>query len=174
MDVHSIGAGRFTQVAHVEQTGSTNVDLVEAAKADPHTPRVLIADEQLKGRGRRDRSWTMPAGGGLLISFFVPWADASTAHVVPTCLGLAAVSAAAQFERSVSLKWPNDLVDDADKKLGGMLSSAVGGGDSFEGVVAGLGCNISWPPKRCLNYPMPHPSIGSVVNRSTEPSSQQH
>ena len=153
MDVSNVGRGRFTRVDHVEQTGSTNVDLIESAKADPTTPLVLIADEQRAGRGRRDREWTMPPGGGLLISFFVPWKTASTVHIVPTCLGVAAVQAAAECGRSVELKWPNDLVDHGDKKLGGMLSSAVVDAGRFAGVVSGLGFNISWPTKDIAELP---------------------
>ncbi len=139
------GSGRFAQVDHVAQTGSTNDDLLAVAPTSPTHPRVLIADEQVAGRGRRDRTWTMPPGGGLLTSFFVPWIQADTAHMVPTCLGVAAVNAIAEHDRDVLLKWPNDLVDASDRKLGGMLSSAVVDDGRFIGVVAGLGCNVSWP-----------------------------
>ncbi len=147
------GAGRFSRIDHVPQTGSTNDDLVAAAPSAPDVARVLIADEQLTGRGRRDRTWEMPPGGGLLISFYVPWTASDDAHLVPTCLGVAAVEAAATFDRGVLLKWPNDLVDVRDHKLGGMLSSAVLDEGSFLGVVAGLGCNVSWPPSDMTELP---------------------
>lgn len=145
-DFSSIGSGRFQHIDYVAQTGSTNDDLASVVASTPAQPRVRIADEQVAGRGRRDRTWDMPAGGGLLISFFVPWTDAATAHLVPTCLGVAAVEAALGQGRVISLKWPNDLVDDEDRKLGGMLSSASLHQGDMIGVIAGLGCNVSWPP----------------------------
>ena len=92
----------------------------------------------------------MAPGGGLLVSFYVPWTAAATAHLVPTALGVAAVDAIEETGRSVGLKWPNDLVVASGQKLGGMLSNTVlshtmGAGTSLAGVVVGLGCNVSWP-----------------------------
>jgi len=151
MNTDAMGAGRFDAVDHVDQAGSTNDDLQQLAGDDPQTPRVLIADEQIAGRGRRDRTWTMPPGGGLLISFYVPWVQREIAHIVPTCLGnaaIAAISSAVDFHAGspeIGLKWPNDIVDDRDRKLGGMLSTSVTVDGSLVGVVAGLGLNVSWP-----------------------------
>lgn len=88
-----------------------------------------------------------------MVSFYVPWLDAPTAHLVPTALGVAIVDTIAQTNRSVGLKWPNDVVvatgDEPElvgRKLGGMLSSSVVLDGDFQGVVAGLGCNVTWPP----------------------------
>ena len=94
-----------------------------------------------------------------MVSFFVPWSDTGTAHLIPIALGIAIVGAVEASGRSVGLKWPNDVVvrqsapDDGElegalvgKKVGGMLSSSVMTNNAFRGVVAGLGCNTSWPP----------------------------
>ena len=72
--------GRFTQIDWVARTTSTNADLAERARGGDVRGAVRIADEQTGGRGRRDRTWDMPAGGGLLSSFFVPWPDPATCH----------------------------------------------------------------------------------------------
>ena len=144
--------GRFQDVSSVEVTGSTNDDLAAIAAVDQTTPRVLFAEEQTAGRGRLDRSWDMARGGGLMVSFFVPWTQAQSAHLVPIALGVAAHDAVAVTGRSVGLKWPNDLVISrgalAGKKLGGMLSASVAAG-----VVTGLGCNVSWPPLGSAELP---------------------
>lgn len=162
MDLNNLTAGRFQDVEWVSQTGSTNADLLEQAKVEPGLPRVLIADEQTAGRGRLDRSWDMTPGGGLMISFYVPWPTSATAQLLPTALGVAISAVIEQSGRSTALKWPNDIVvgsavvgsaavssagvDLEGKKLGGMLSSSVVVDGKFAGVVAGLGCNVSWPP----------------------------
>jgi len=55
----------------------------------------------------------------------------------------------------VKLKWPNDLVDDEGRKLGGFLAELEAGGDTFgtgpriRHVVLGLGLNVNqvdFPP----------------------------
>ncbi len=86
-----------------------------------------------------------------MVSFYVPWSEASEAHVIPTALGVAAVTAIEASGRTVGLKWPNDLLavsgdlELSGKKVGGMLSEVVMIDGQFSGVVAGLGCNTSWP-----------------------------
>ena len=174
-------AGRFQHVSWVEQTGSTNADLAKTAVADPTVAKVLFADEQTAGRGRLDRSWEMAAGGGLMVSFFVPWSDAPTGHLVPIALGVAAAESIGATGRSVGLKWPNDIVangerdivangETAGKKLGGMLSASVVIDGSTKGVVAGLGCNISWPPADYAELP-DATSLNRLADAPVEPES---
>ena len=52
-------ADDFTTIDFVEKTGSTNTDLMQATNVADGT--VLLADEQLSGKGRLGRSWTAPA-----------------------------------------------------------------------------------------------------------------
>lgn len=159
MQRNDLIAGRFQHVSWVDQTGSTNADVAAMAVGEPSVARALFADEQTSGRGRLDRSWEQAKGSGLLVSFFIPWLDASTAHLVPTALGVAIAGAITDTGRSVGLKWPNDVVvkavgDPLDgKKLGGMLSSSVVTERGFCGVVAGLGCNVTWPPLKFPELP---------------------
>jgi len=95
----------------------------------------------------------MPAGGGVLMSFYVPWTDVQTMHAVPTALGVAAVDAVqTQLKESAAepmLKWPNDLMlrtPEADRKFGGMLSEVISGPDNAPfGIVCGVGINVTWP-----------------------------
>lgn len=155
-----LSAGRFQQVSWVETTGSTNADLVERAPAEPVRPLALFADEQTAGRGRLDRRWEQSRGGGLMVSFYVPWTNALLGHLVPTALAVATVVVIEGLERPVGLKWPNDVVVGeaagpalSGKKLGGMLSAAVLVDRKFAGVVVGLGCNVTWPPADSAELP---------------------
>lgn len=144
--------GRFVSIEWIGRTGSTNADLVALVRSNPtygNAGRVLLADEQESGRGRRGRGWMMPAGGGVLLSAFVPWTDPTSAHLVPTALGVAAVDAVRALDIDLSIKWPNDLVESGPpgRKVAGTLSEIVyseSGGDCL-GVVAGIGINVSWP-----------------------------
>ena len=135
----------------VESTGSTNVDIRAQIAANPSTPRVLLTDEQTEGKGRRDRSWKMIPAGGVLMSIYVPWSDAETAHVANTALGVAVVDAVDALAPAVvpRLKWPNDLLagnkTHRGRKLAGMLSEAVMNNGQILGVICGMGLNVSWP-----------------------------
>lgn len=153
MRLEQAAHGRFQNVSWVSSTGSTNMDLVAVAHREPGVPQVLFADEQTAGRGRRNRSWSMPPGHGLLVSFYVPWPSATEGHVIPTSLGVAAVEAIGHTGRRVQLKWPNDIISTKDKKVGGMLSEVVSVDGAFVGVVAGLGCNVSWPDPDDVDLP---------------------
>ena len=55
-------------VTHVDETGSTNADLLAAAVAGAPDRSVLVAAHQTAGRGRLDRRWDAPPGANLLVS----------------------------------------------------------------------------------------------------------
>ena len=140
--------GRFRSIEWIDETGSTNADLAARARAEGAVPAVLVAELQTAGRGRRDRRWEMPAGGGVLMSALVPRPDDGAPGRITMALAVATVDALRHLGAEVAVKWPNDIVAQDDRKLGGMLAelTPVGGsGPPGEAVVAGLGLNITWP-----------------------------
>jgi BirA family transcriptional regulator, biotin operon repressor / biotin---[acetyl-CoA-carboxylase] ligase len=134
-------------VRHVDETGSTNDDLIAAVSAGTAADRtVLVADHQTAGRGRLDRRWEAPPGANLLVSIVVAPAPAVPAEATHR-VGVAAVAAVRRFVRDdvapdVGLKWPNDLLV-GDRKLAGILAQRVLDHDA---VVVGLGLNVGWAP----------------------------
>ncbi len=141
---------RFAQVRRVERTGSTNADLLAAARAGAGE-QTLVADVQDAGRGRLERHWTAPAGASLLMSVLVrPPFPERGAHLLGSAMGLAALQSLEHLTGlRLGLKWPNDLVapgagpDGADAKLGGLLSE-LGTGEGGDAVVVGIGVNLAW------------------------------
>lgn len=142
---------RFSQIHWVSETGSTNTDLLDAArKGAPE--QALTTDFQSAGRGRLGRPWTAGPGASVIVSFLVrPPADLPSPHLATSAVGLAAAEAVeAVTGRRVGIKWPNDLVagtSDApdDRKLSGILAEAVVGAEGIEAVVVGIGINANWP-----------------------------
>jgi len=151
---------RFASVA------STN-DVVRAwlAAGEPEVC-LAVADEQTAGRGRNGRTWTAPPGAGLLASlgFRPTWLEPDRVWRLAATVSLAMADAAEEVaglpDRSVRLKWPNDLViatDDAGRalgssgehnavrKLGGVLGETEGLGTNDPRVVVGIGLNADWP-----------------------------
>lgn len=150
-DTNTALAGTRFTVDWVEQTGSTNDDLVAAAEAGAADGTVLVADHQTGGHGRRGRSWSAPPGSSLLVSILLrPELAPDDLHLLTTAVGVAAAEAVdEELAVPVGLKWPNDLVGltpDGDiRKLGGILAEAVWSGDRLDAVVIGLGLNVQWP-----------------------------
>jgi BirA family biotin operon repressor/biotin-[acetyl-CoA-carboxylase] ligase len=141
---------RFT-VGWVDETGSTNDDLLRAAEVGAPDGTVLVADHQRSGHGRRGRTWEAPASSSLLVSILLrPELDPEDLHLLTTAVGVAAAEAVdEELAVAVGLKWPNDLVatspEGDERKLGGILAEASWSGDRLDAVVVGLGLNVAWP-----------------------------
>ena len=152
--------GTRFRIRWVEETGSTNTDVAQAAGRGEPEGLVVAADHQGAGRGRFGRTWTAPPGSSLLCSFLLrPPPD--RVHLAVTAVGCAAAAACGRLTSvEPGLKWPNDLVIDLAslegspgpgwRKLAGILAEAVAEGDRVTGVVVGLGLNVAhWdlPPE---------------------------
>lgn len=131
-------------VTVVEETGSTNADLLaSAAEGAPHRT-VLTARHQTAGRGRLDRRWDAPPGANLLVSLLVRPAPEHP-HLVVQRVALAAAVACERLSGvRPELKWPNDLLLDG-AKLAGVLAQSRLGADSA--IVVGIGINCGWAPE---------------------------
>ncbi|MFT5204293.1 MAG: BirA family biotin operon repressor/biotin-[acetyl-CoA-carboxylase] ligase [Candidatus Aldehydirespiratoraceae bacterium] len=134
---------------HVTETGSTNADLVDEARAGNGSGAVLVADHQTAGRGRLDRVWEDNAGSSLLVSLRIPAQQNEAADRV-RAVGVASRAAVASLCSSTVLaKWPNDLVvvdGAAPGKLSGLLAEFVDG--AMPCVVVGVGINIAPIPSQ--------------------------
>lgn len=157
--------GTFTDVRHVAQTGSTNEDVLALGRAGEPEGVVLVAAEQLAGRGRHGRRWVAPAGAAALCSVLLR-PPAPVAPLITATLALAADDALRSLgARGVGIKWPNDLVVSGDdlegattRKVAGILAEAdwPSGSSIAAGhraprptdralVVAGIGINVTTP-----------------------------
>ncbi len=138
-----------------ERVGSTN-DVVRDWLA-AGTPEVClaIASEQTAGRGRAGRAWLAPPGAALLLSlgFRPSWLEPARAWQLAASVSLAMAAGAEAVaglpDRTIRLKWPNDLVVERDatgvRKLAGILGETQGLGTNDPRVVVGLGINADWP-----------------------------
>lgn len=142
---------RFGEVRWVEETGSTNRDLAESARAGEADGAVLVADYQSSGRGRRDRGWEAPPDASLLVSVLVrPSTESAETGLITVAMAVSAVEACSLIAPfGPGIKWPNDLIVVSDDsydglKLGGVLAEGVADGGRIGAVVAGLGLNVNW------------------------------
>lgn len=148
-----LAATRFSRVAQLAQTTSTNSVLLGEAEEGAAEGLVVVADHQSAGRGRFDRRWESPAATSLLMSVLLrpptEQLPPPRRHLAVAAVSLAVVEAALAAGGVVlALKWPNDLVADgggpaglADAKVAGVLAETVGAA-----IVVGIGVNVHWAP----------------------------
>jgi len=136
----------------VEETGSTNADLMARIKALPHRrnalarPIVRVAYLQTAGRGRRGRNWIAQPGDALLFSLacVIPrpidgLAGLSLAIGAALVDGLRTLPVAAPGQ--IALKWPNDVLLEGDKLVGILVETAWSTPEATA-VVIGIGTNV--------------------------------
>jgi BirA family biotin operon repressor/biotin-[acetyl-CoA-carboxylase] ligase len=149
-----IEAPFLTRQERFATIGSTN-DVVRGWLA-AGTPEVCLAlaDEQTAGRGREGRTWLAPPGRALLLSvgFRPTWLAPERVWRLAGIVSLAMADAAEEVaflpDRSIRLKWPNDLVIENGghvKKLAGVLGETEGLGGNDPRAVVGIGINADWP-----------------------------
>jgi BirA family biotin operon repressor/biotin-[acetyl-CoA-carboxylase] ligase len=149
------GADFLSRQQRFRSVESTN-DIVASWLAEGSAEVCLaLADEQTSGRGRSGRTWTAPAGRGLLLSLgfrptYLPtdrlW---RLGAVVALAMADASEETAGLSMGKVRLKWPNDLVVEAGeaglRKLAGILGESAGVGTPDVSAVVGIGINTDWP-----------------------------
>lgn len=129
----------------VDETGSTNADLISrAAAGEDVAGAVLIAENQIAGRGRNGRTWSAVPRAQVTMSMSIPTAGlpAATWGWVPLVTGLAVVDAVSEVAGvRAGLKWPNDVLAGPESgKLAGILAEvSVPAGV----IVVGVGLNVS-------------------------------
>jgi BirA family biotin operon repressor/biotin-[acetyl-CoA-carboxylase] ligase len=131
-------------VHFLEEIGSTNVHAAELARAGAPEGAVVIADRQLSGKGRLNRSWQSPPGRNVYASIVLrPKVSLAESTRVTLAVGIAAAETIAAYcAGAVRLKWPND-VQVRGRKICGILSEMQGCGDQPEFIIVGIGVNIN-------------------------------
>ena len=146
------------EIRYFDTIGSTNDYAAYWAQHAPPDLSVVLADEQTAGRGRAGRQWLTPRGAALAISvILLPDRLNPDALSLMNGLGALAVSDALTYAYGLSpvIKWPNDVLLNG-VKVAGVLPESDWVGDRLQGVVLGMGINVSRaaiPPAGLVNFP---------------------
>ncbi|RKD72828.1 BirA family biotin operon repressor/biotin-[acetyl-CoA-carboxylase] ligase [Sinobaca qinghaiensis] len=135
----------FGRVVHsFDQVNSTQIPAHEAAREDAPEGTIVVAEEQLKGKGRMGRPFHSPKGTGLWCSLILR--PSFPPQQAPQLTLLTAVAIAEGVRKvtdlPVDIKWPNDLLI-ADKKIAGILIEMQSDPDEIHAVIVGFGLNIN-------------------------------
>lgn len=127
-----------------DKVESTNLLAVELAQRNAPEGVVVLADQQLSGRGRGSRSWHSPAGVGIYCSVVLrPQVEPEKGQLITLMAGVSIVKAIVlQTELFPRVKWPNDVLIN-DKKVAGILLEAKVSGARIGYAVIGFGINVN-------------------------------
>lgn len=131
------------RIEHFDVIESTNTYVGNCARNGSAEGLVAVADFQLAGKGRLDRTWTAPPGSSLLCSVLLrPPVSHQDMQLVVAAAALAVRGALANVTGcTVALKWPNDLLHN-EKKLAGLLSEYIAT-PAGPALVLGIGLNCT-------------------------------
>lgn len=134
-----------------ERVGSTNDLARERAHAGRAEGLVVLAEEQIAGRGRLGRGWSAPPGSSLLMSLLLrpAWMTPADAFTLTMLAGVALCEAIEQAAPArAALKWPNDLMlGQPPRKAAGILSELEVTDERVAWAVIGMGINVNWAPE---------------------------
>jgi BirA family biotin operon repressor/biotin-[acetyl-CoA-carboxylase] ligase len=128
---------------------STNDEARRLAEQGAAAGAVVVATEQLKGRGRHGRAWASPPGNlyaSLLLRPQATLAEAAQLSLVASLALAEALIALAPPGADVRVKWPNDVLVRGAKVAGLLLESAAAADERVDWLIVGSGVNIESAP----------------------------
>ncbi len=131
-------------IKFLEEVDSTNLYAKRIAESDFEDGMIIIAEEQLKGKGRIGRVWASPKGKGIWMTIMlkpkINPADAAKITLLAACAVCRAIEEISGVYAKI--KWPNDIVLNG-KKLCGILTEMSAELDEINYLIVGIGVNAN-------------------------------
>jgi len=136
---------RFGQlIQYYDKVGTTQIIAREAAEAGAAEGTLVIAEQQLEGRGRMGRSWLSPPSKGIWMSMVLR--PSVPIHFAPQLTLLTAVALCQALRQTtklpIGIKWPNDLLFEG-RKISGILLESVAEEERLKYIIAGVGISVN-------------------------------
>lgn len=135
-------------IVHKETTSSTQLIAHQLAQENAKHGTVVIADEQVKGKGRMNREWYSAKNKGIWMSIILR--PSISPHLAPQLTLLTATVLADVIYQKINhkpqIKWPNDILING-KKVAGILTEMQAEQDQIQYVVIGIGINTLYEEK---------------------------
>lgn len=118
----------------LDETDSTNDEVRRLGEPG----RVVLAERQRAGRGRRGAAWLSAPGESLTFSVLIePGEPRALWPRLSLAAGVAVAEALGRLGVEAAIKWPNDVLV-GGRKLAGILVEAAEGG-----AIVGIGLNVT-------------------------------
>ncbi len=127
---------------------STNKLAWQLASQGAQEGTVTIAETQMSGRGRLNRTWVSPAGGLWFSVILRPSIRVAEACKLVFVAGLAVAKVLKEkYGLTVETKWPNDVLL-RNRKVCGILAESKMLNDNVDFVVVGVGINVNFSAQK--------------------------
>lgn len=140
------------QIRFFDQIESTQDLALQEARDGAPSKTVIIARQQIAGRGRGGNSWVSMPGNLLCSCILRPTANL---HDIGHYAFIVAVALASTMlphlkkPENLQLKWPNDVLLNSQKVAGILIETVLTATGNFSALVIGVGANLTHaPPER--------------------------
>ena len=127
-----------------DEVDSTNEIAKSYALSGKPEGTVIVAEEQLRGKGRLGRTWVSPKGKGIWLSVIIR--PDITPNKSPEITFVLAVGMVRAIYKALGLKaqikWPNDILING-KKVAGILTELSAEIERVNYIVFGIGLNVN-------------------------------
>ena len=130
---------------YCDEIDSTNTQLLSGKQQYKKNGTVLLAEKQLSGKGRKNRTWQ--SAKGLNLTFSILLTKEVISELNPNHINLLSSLIVAEaienlYQLRTELKWPNDILINK-KKVAGILIETSIKGSKVERIVIGIGINLN-------------------------------
>ncbi|MBP3943412.1 biotin--[acetyl-CoA-carboxylase] ligase [Sphingobacteriaceae bacterium WQ 2009] len=134
-------------IIRLDRVSSTNDFLKDyVAKFKPHSSgTAILAVDQFQGRGQRDNCWFSEPGKNIICSIHLMPNFISANQQFPLNIGISlgiAKYLQAKCQKTVKIKWPNDIYIENKKVAGILIENTIRGSHISQSIV-GIGINVN-------------------------------
>lgn len=138
---------KITQLIELKETDSTNRELFRLLQTQSLPEgTVVVAENQLAGRGQGQSGWESEPGKNLTFSLLLRpvFLAPSEQFFLNQIIALGIKDGLGKYlpTESMSIKWPNDIYFDKDKMAGILIENRILG-NQFDLSVVGIGINVN-------------------------------
>lgn len=135
----------FGKNVHYEKSVSSTQELAHRiASEGGEEGTIIVAEEQVAGKGRLGRQWYSPIGTGIWMSMIlkpkIPPQQAPQLTLLTAVAVIRGIHAITGL--NCDIKWPNDILLNG-KKLVGILTEMQADLDQIQSVIIGIGINVN-------------------------------
>ncbi len=133
------------KIIRLKEADSTNDYALDYARKGVETHgTIVIAKNQLQGKGQRGNNWESEPGCNLTMSLIVytPFIKVINQFYLSKISALALTDTMALCKLNATIKWPNDILI-GTKKIAGILIENIISGSSLSYSIIGIGVNVN-------------------------------